>query len=126
MGGECGCLSGVCERGRAGDRALVLARGGFPSNGAGLPARPPMRFGTAGDHRGRNDGADGRGGRGGRGRRGKHVERRILFHGCSQRSEEHTSELQSLMRISYAVYCLKKKNKSKDQPYTSLISTTQY
>src|SRR3546814_9402856 len=30
-----------------------------------------------------------------------------------QRSEEHTSELQSLMRISYAVFCLKKKNKNK-------------
>src|SRR3546814_2596209 len=30
------------------------------------------------------------------------------------RSEEHTSELQSLMRISYAVFCLKKKNKNKD------------
>src|SRR3546814_7866319 len=29
------------------------------------------------------------------------------------RSEEHTSELQSLMRISYAVLCLKKKNKTK-------------
>src|SRR3546814_9830517 len=29
----------------------------------------------------------------------------------SVRSEEHTSELQSLMRISYAVFCLKKKNK---------------
>src|SRR3546814_4942171 len=29
------------------------------------------------------------------------------------RSEEHTSELQSLMRISYAVFCLKKKNKTK-------------
>src|SRR3546814_3133439 len=29
------------------------------------------------------------------------------------RSEEHTSELQSLMRISYAVFCLKKKTKSK-------------
>src|SRR3546814_8113837 len=29
----------------------------------------------------------------------------------SRRSEEHTSELQSLMRISYAVFCLKKKNK---------------
>src|SRR3546814_1393893 len=29
-----------------------------------------------------------------------------------QRSEEHTSELQSLMRISYAVFCLKKKNKT--------------
>src|SRR3546814_5349664 len=28
----------------------------------------------------------------------------------TQRSEEHTSELQSLMRISYAVFCLKKKN----------------
>src|SRR3546814_10424712 len=31
----------------------------------------------------------------------------------SSRSEEHTSELQSLMRISYAVFCLKKKNKNK-------------
>src|SRR3546814_1378988 len=30
------------------------------------------------------------------------------------RSEEHTSELQSLMRISYAVFCLKKKNKNKN------------
>src|SRR3546814_5951012 len=29
---------------------------------------------------------------------------------CIQRSEEHTSELQSLMRISYAVFCLKKKS----------------
>src|SRR3546814_2270670 len=35
------------------------------------------------------------------------------------RSEEHTSELQSLMRISYAVFCLKKKNKEKhDQKIT--------
>src|SRR3546814_1032265 len=34
---------------------------------------------------------------------------------CRQerRSEEHTSELQSLMRISYAVFCLKKKNNTK-------------
>src|SRR3546814_9016634 len=32
----------------------------------------------------------------------------------SGRSEEHTSELQSLMRISYAVFCLKKKNKQKN------------
>src|SRR3546814_2880463 len=31
------------------------------------------------------------------------------------RSEEHTSELQSLMRISYAVFCLKKKNKQKNE-----------
>src|SRR3546814_1556193 len=32
--------------------------------------------------------------------------------GRSRRSEEHTSELQSLMRISYAVFCLKKKKKN--------------
>src|SRR3546814_306973 len=32
---------------------------------------------------------------------------------CSGRSEEHTSELQSLMRISYAVFCLKKKKSTK-------------
>src|SRR3546814_3584509 len=32
-----------------------------------------------------------------------------------KRSEEHTSELQSLMRTSYAVFCLKKKNKKQEQ-----------
>src|SRR3546814_9181961 len=41
---------------------------------------------------------------------------RILF-----RSEEHTSELQSLMRISYAVFCLKKKKKN--QSTTNLKNT---
>src|SRR3546814_5054722 len=35
-----------------------------------------------------------------------------LRHCQRRRSEEHTSELQSLMRISYAVFCLKKKNKT--------------
>src|SRR3546814_6432441 len=35
------------------------------------------------------------------------------FRPRPQRSEEHTSELQSLMRISYAVFCLKKKTKQK-------------
>src|SRR3546814_10586455 len=34
------------------------------------------------------------------------------------RSEEHTSELQSLMRISYAVFCLKKQNKIQHHKYT--------
>src|SRR3546814_6367581 len=41
---------------------------------------------------------------------------------CASRSEEHTSELQSLMRISYAVFCLKKKNSRKritSQKHTS-------
>src|SRR3546814_1816921 len=35
-----------------------------------------------------------------------------------QRSEEHTSELQSLMRISYAVFCLQKKKEAKNKIYT--------
>src|SRR3546814_3615543 len=39
------------------------------------------------------------------------------------RSEEHTSELQSLMRISYAVFCLKKKNKSTHHDATRHVST---
>src|SRR3546814_9112676 len=34
-----------------------------------------------------------------------------------RRSEEHTSELQSLMRISYAVFCLKKKNNTKTKEH---------
>src|SRR3546814_6491295 len=38
-----------------------------------------------------------------------------------ERSEEHTSELQSLMRISYAVLCLKKKTKSLSQIYKPAI-----
>src|SRR3546814_1777405 len=42
-----------------------------------------------------------------------------IFH----RSEEHTSELQSLMRISYAVFCLKKKNTS-NHKYTPLYNNT--
>src|SRR3546814_2205314 len=41
--------------------------------------------------------------------RGQH---RDLLGGEARRSEEHTSELQSLMRISYAVFCLKKNKKS--------------
>src|SRR3546814_19156064 len=41
------------------------------------------------------------------------VVRRQRRGGAQHRSEEHTSELQSLMRISYAVFCLKKKNKQK-------------
>src|SRR3546814_7249218 len=36
----------------------------------------------------------------------------VILRGDRARSEEHTSELQSLMRISYAVFCLKKKNQT--------------
>src|SRR3546814_985721 len=52
-------------------------------------------------------------------RRGNQVCRNLariavnqIEHVGRQRSEEHTSELQSLMRISYAVFCLKKKTKN--------------
>src|SRR3546814_1276895 len=40
------------------------------------------------------------------------VQKLVVGHIASHRSEEHTSELQSLMRISYAVFCLKKKKKT--------------
>src|SRR3546814_3641319 len=47
-----------------------------------------------------------------------------LFHRPHQlRSEEHTSELQSLMRISYAVFCLKKKNQNTSQIKASTCTT---
>src|SRR3546814_3432943 len=39
-----------------------------------------------------------------------------VFLASASRSEEHTSELQSLMRISYAVFCLKKKTNEKHIP----------
>src|SRR3546814_2665847 len=38
-----------------------------------------------------------------------HQKRQLPLARARRRSEEHTSELQSLMRISYAVFCLKKK-----------------
>src|SRR3546814_1608626 len=56
----------------------------------------------------------------------KNVPALAEFAGRLERSEEHTSELQSLMRISYAVFCLKKKktknrqkNKNKEQHNTN-------
>src|SRR3546814_6673177 len=54
-----------------------------------------------------------------------HYEQRKIF---KHRSEEHTSELQSLMRISYAVFCLKKKKRTinvQDQLAKELHTKTQ-
>src|SRR3546814_7490239 len=48
-----------------------------------------------------------------------------IYEPDAQRSEEHTSELQSLMRISYAVFCLKKKNNS-TKSKTILVDSTHY
>src|SRR3546814_10427506 len=49
-----------------------------------------------------------------RSRRARSVLRLAIAGPPSRRSEEHTSELQSLMRISYAVFCLKKKQPHSD------------
>src|SRR3546814_1836018 len=46
------------------------------------------------------------------------------LRGCCSRSEEHTSELQSLMRISYAVFCLKKKKNYIQCHITIIIFST--
>src|SRR3546814_2976318 len=50
--------------------------------------------------------------------------------GIKGRSEEHTSELQSLMRISYAVFCLKKKKQNISQqlfpPLATIHTTAEY
>src|SRR3546814_7020700 len=55
---------------------------------------------------------------------GQHENNRCRDHGEDrERSEEHTSELQSLLRISYAVFCLKKK--TKHTPYDTNITHTQ-
>src|SRR3546814_7705205 len=48
-----------------------------------------------------------------------------VIYRCTPRSEEHTSELQSLMRISYAVFCLKKKRKTNHQVHTHIQTTTR-
>src|SRR3546814_10613141 len=49
----------------------------------------------------------------------------MVISGWPNRSEEHTSELQSLMRISYAVFCLKKKKNTTHRNYhtTTYIRT---
>src|SRR3546814_2607564 len=82
---ECGCVAGCRYRDRC-HRHVPAAAGPFRSGGEGDPRRQACAAG-------KTSGRDAGGGRG--------------------RSEEHTSELQSLMRISYAVFCLKKKKNNK-------------
>src|SRR3546814_8865128 len=50
---------------------------------------------------------------------GEHLHLCFLAVDAVVRSEEHTSELQSLMRISYAVFCLKKNNPNKTRTYST-------
>src|SRR3546814_9129243 len=79
-------------------------RPGFGPRAAGFPAWPRPRS-VGADHRGVAPVP----------RRGRH-----------RRSEEHTSELQSLMRISYAVFCLKKKKKKTHKHTTNIANTNTY
>src|SRR3546814_9778266 len=53
-----------------------------------------------------------------------HADHITALGGLRARSEEHTSELQSLMRISYAVFCLKKKNNHDKNPNTRTTTPT--
>src|SRR3546814_3655333 len=109
----CGATAAGSERGwpvRASVSSFILPRqGGSEGRGGRFPLagrvgrgardRPADSHGTPSQH-------------------GFAVLRRILRRrperpNCRRRSEEHTSELQSLMRISYAVFCLKKKKQHK-------------
>src|SRR3546814_9311231 len=54
------------------------------------------------------------------------VQRRGLRRHRVRRSEEHTSELQSLMRNSYAVFCLQKKKRTNKNPRTQSTKYTTY
>src|SRR3546814_1622963 len=58
------------------------------------------------------------------------ARRKIILGGllldAAMRSEEHTSELQSLMRISYAVFCLKKKKQQTNKKSTHKTNSTQH
>src|SRR3546814_9158564 len=85
---------------RSGGAARKLRQGGagaWHHRGLGQLSYPPTRT-ADGAPPVYSPSAQGRADRGGRGDR-------------ARRSEEHTSELQSLMRISYAVFCLKQKKK---------------
>src|SRR3546814_8762679 len=54
----------------------------------------------------------------------RHLVRSLRRQARQRRSEEHTSELQSLMRISYAVFCLKKKNKNNNNKTQQDLQST--
>src|SRR3546814_4173317 len=104
----------------AGDRARQIdRRGGIVCHGhAALVAGRRRRWCADGErHRRRSRGAT-------RPRRGiGEAIRTEIPRGRRVRSEEHTSELQSLMRISYAVFCLKKKKRQNDKTESEIQLT---
>src|SRR3546814_3089324 len=96
----------------------------FRSDRAGRDHR--AQFDPAGGlHQPGNRARRGAGRRGGGRLRGARQTHRA-DRACGDRSEEHTSELQSLMRLSYAVFCLKKKKNNKTPTnHTNTISSKQ-
>src|SRR3546814_7341690 len=100
------CSSDLVDRGHGVGRELDIDH----RAGDGHDAAVLQGGGALGHGHVRSPGS--KGGRATGGRRGRHGCRRGRIR-SKRRSEEHTSELQSLMRISYAVFCLKKKNKTK-------------
>src|SRR3546814_2400845 len=113
-----------CRRGplaAAPPDGLPPGAGQYRAGGDGAHLQLRRRHGRGG--RGKpglvGDGGAGGGGRDGVPHRRDHGSAKGL-HG-RRRSEEHTSELQSLMRISYDVFCLKKKKKKKKIPSYTYI-----
>src|SRR3546814_1833282 len=108
---------------RSGDetrRARLFAVQGDsgPPPRAGQLLRAPLQRRTRSRERGRgDDGVEGGA------REPRHRDHRAGRRRAG-RSEEHTSELQSLMRISYAVFCLKKKNNKHSQAIDNVIIST--
>src|SRR3546814_7752965 len=104
--------SGGHDRPAADPRAARPGCGETPSERAGRPAEAhPMEQTAFPPDRRRRGGQGERPGFDRAGPDHRHSGGRRM----KIRSEEHTSELQSLMRISYAVFCLKKKKKKKDR-----------
>src|SRR3546814_3730105 len=102
-------------------RSAVAAAGCRES----FAAQHPQPHGGPGRRHARGDRAHGPDRHAARRRRNTGGPRgQALRHSVHARSEEHTSELQSLMRISYAVFCLIKKNTTKKPYAMSFTSTT--
>src|SRR3546814_10720830 len=93
-------LASECDGGA--DAGVCLSALRHHGEGRGVPAGAPL----AGHRRNRGMVLAPRAGR------LEHLRAGRLLRDLPARSEEHTSELQSLMRISYAVFCLKKKKQT--------------
>src|SRR3546814_7933782 len=91
-GQRCSALRLLCLQEEIAERVLKMLKGAMAELVIGDPAQFSSDLGPVIDAAARTN---------------------LLAH--IERSEEHTSELQSLMRISYAVFCLKKKKPNKNQ-----------